>query len=274
MMWLITSPWVQAIAAVITIFGALLALLRKIQSLGLPRDLMEAEEIYLRGLVKYVHNLNIRSAFDESLFVERTFNVKNKYQPRSFFVASHKSFLSKLSSSSTEAAAKAAQGYRTKGLMSEVVKSAEPLVILGEPGSGKSVSARQLAVQVATSSLKSKQPTRLLPIFISLGEYTATDPSGAAIDFYTYLSSVLGSRNQPHAFATEFFLSKLDEYLDAGRILFILDSLDEMPPGTFRARCEFLTAFMLRYSSNVFVITCRSNDFATSLVRLQARNYI
>ncbi len=37
MTWVPTSPWVQAIAAVITIFGALLALLRKIQSLAVVR---------------------------------------------------------------------------------------------------------------------------------------------------------------------------------------------------------------------------------------------
>src|ERR1700722_20093407 len=119
MISLLTSPWVQAIAAVITIFGGVLGFLRKIQSYSVPRDLVKGENIYLRGLVKYVHNLNVRSAFDEVLFVERTFNVKNQYQPRSFFVASHKSFLSKLSASNTETEAKPVTGYRTKGLVSE-----------------------------------------------------------------------------------------------------------------------------------------------------------
>ena len=263
---LLTSPWLHFLAAVITIFTGLLAFLRHLQSRSLSPEQRAQEDEYLRGLLSYLHNLNRRATFDETLFVERTFQVKNEYQPRSFFVARHKSFFSKLPrSSGTESKKDPKEGYRTKGLQSEILRSNEPLIVLGEPGSGKSVSARQLATQVATQSLSSKGPNRLLPVFISLAEYTAKDTTGSSSDFYAWLRSLLGSRSRAQVFSTAFLLGKLDELLDSGRLLLVLDGLDEMPPGSFKERSDKLSDFMLRYSRNAFVVTCRSNDFADAI---------
>jgi hypothetical protein len=263
---LFTHPWIQALAAAVTIFSGLLALLRYIQSRSLPSENRKQENHYLEGLRTYLHHLNVHTDFDEQFFVERTFRVKNEYQPRSFFIAKHKSFLSNLTLSSISQAPKEPiEGYHTKGLESEILRNNEPVIILGDPGSGKSVSSRQLAIQVATKSLHSRNPNRLLPIFLSLAEYTANDTTGLSLDFYSWLRLVLGSRSRTEVFSTEFLLEKLDEFLDSGRLLLVLDSLDEMPPSSFPERCAHLSEFMLRYSRNAFVVTCRSNDFAGSI---------
>jgi hypothetical protein len=265
---LLTNPWLHVIgdiAAAITIFGGLLSALRYIQSRSLPRATIQQEDEYLSGLQHFVRDLNVRADFNETLFVERTLTVKNKYEPRSFFLAKHQSLLSKLAPASAISSRESIEGYHTKSLLSEVLRAGEPIIILGDPGTGKSVSARQLVAQIAARSLHSKHPNRLLPVLISLGEYVATDTLGAPLDFYQWLRDTLSKRDCGRVFSTEFFLANLDRLLDSGRILFVLDSLDEMPPNAFIGRCERITDFMLRYGVNSFLVTCRSNDFAGTI---------
>ncbi|HEY0003381.1 MAG TPA: NACHT domain-containing protein [Pyrinomonadaceae bacterium] len=260
---ILSAPWVQAVIGLLGIFVGIPSVLSYIQErIGKRKN--RDENHYLEGVINYLHKLNRRSSFDEAFFVERDFRLKQPYQPREFFMSKHRALFPQIQTLGSEAGNDSSGGYYTSNLFKEArAGMGEPIIILGEPGSGKSVSSRQLAMSIATNSLKSRKPERPIPVFLSLNEYTGLDESGQPVDFYSFLELSLESRGKAaHTFPSAYLLQNLPQYLDSGRIFFILDSLDEMPPATFQARCAYLSTFIDQHGTNKFVIACRSNDFA------------
>ena len=139
---------------------------------------------------------------------------------------------------------------------------AKTIVIVGEPGSGKSVSLRLSAIQAARDFLSGK--TSLLPVYIELGAYVKTDLEDDGSrrvqkfrDFLrevgegTFLSTVLGS----------------DQLLQAGRLRFFLDALDELPrqDADAKARLKEINSFVGGWRDNEFIFTSRSLDYNRDL---------
>ena len=267
----LTSSWLTTAATIATLIGLLLTVIQMLNSAQgrlLKREYRAGEDSYLKGLIEYIHHLNIHSSFDEQFFVEREYAVKDKYEARSFFMAKHRALFPKFSQifgSGSEQPKKKSEGYFTKNLFREATSRNEPIILLGDPGSGKSVSARQLTITVARKALKSRQVNRQIPVFFSLSEYVENDPMGGPQDFYSFLTSTLNRRGKSTAFTSKHLIEHLDYYLDAGRLFIVLDSLDEMPPASFTERCNEIVSFMMKHSTNSFVITCRSNDFGGNI---------
>lgn len=166
-------------------------------------------------------------------------------------------------------------------LAAELVAEHSKLVLLGDPGSGKSTFVRHLAWALAQRGLE-KTPAetklpgwpaarRLLPIVLPLrelaGRLAAPDPGG--------LSPVFGALR---AVMLRHDVQNVDDILSAsldnGAALVLFDGLDEVPtegePGKVASRRTTLEAvrdFAAMHAQCRFTLTCRTRAFDASLRR-------
>ncbi|MGD0065109.1 MAG: NACHT domain-containing protein [Streptosporangiaceae bacterium] len=128
------------------------------------------------------------------------------------------------------------------------------MVILGEPGSGKSMIAQWLTVHL----LQSQPEMNLAPVLLSLATWdpaTLLEEWAAAEMAQTYpvLSDVVQAvGNAERTLAYQLISGK--------RVLMVLDGLDEMAVGN---QCDALQA-LSEFAENGqhFVVTCRTRDYA------------
>ncbi|PDV97930.1 SUMF1/EgtB/PvdO family nonheme iron enzyme [Candidatus Chloroploca asiatica] len=155
-------------------------------------------------------------------------------------------------------------------LVTEAVAGTPRLVLLGEPGSGKSTVCRYLALTLAQAALT---PTVPLPDVL-LGWPAATVPQipvlvpllpfarrleaapGQALDATALWNDVAatwqGEGRSPGLAAA------LHHELDAGRMILFLDGLDEVPTvATRRLVVQALEAFATAYPDAHMVVACR-----------------
>lgn len=150
------------------------------------------------------------------------------------------------------------QGKLTTNLVRFLLKSDVPVVILGDPGSGKSLSLQQVARVLIKHGLKSEAP--LLPIYLRLGAFTEPLPhdgsrSGQdlALKFAQRSLSSLGP-------AAKQLADNLAGYLIEGRVVFLLDAMDEMRRDDYAERFETLSQ-LRHWSPNKLLFACRKLDF-------------
>lgn len=105
----------------------------------------------------------------------------------------------------------------------------QPILILGEPGSGKSVVLRRLCRDL----LKETASTGRLPVYINLKNWTSpiawsveTPPSTA--ELRNYIHAYI-HREADDMFADRFLRENFESMLKKGTLFFILDSFDEIP---------------------------------------------
>jgi formylglycine-generating enzyme required for sulfatase activity len=148
------------------------------------------------------------------------------------------------------------------------------LVLLGDPGSGKSSFVRRLAASVAAGSLgEGDSPAGfeddLVPVFIVLRDLApALDGIEEEHHSGDELESVLADclvdriRAESAAMGLPGFQDELVRLVEAGGALLLLDGMDEVP---FRLRERFrgfVAAVVKRFRPKRMIATCRINSYA------------
>lgn len=129
---------------------------------------------------------------------------------------------------------------RIRGL--SVVEQEDKLIVLGKPGAGKTTFLKYLALQCSGGQLHSG----LVPLFITLKDF-GNDPKKQ-----TLLDYII-ERLADYEIKSE----EIEQLLKQGKIMVLLDGLDEVKEETNKYILEEITNFSDRYDKNRFVMTCR-----------------
>lgn len=115
-----------------------------------------------------------------------------------------------------------------KSLINAILHSkSRAFLIIGDPGSGKTVSLRQLFLRLAEKCLKSKNKFDLIPVYINL-KYLNISPDIISTD--TIHAWVIDQLEKNQDRITHIFLdNRFEEILRDGGFFFIFDSFDEIP---------------------------------------------
>ncbi len=128
----------------------------------------------------------------------------------------------------------------------QAVETYSKLRVLGKPGSGKTTFLYHLAVQCNRSSFAAN----LVPIFITLRDLA--EDSKIKGDF-----SILNYIRQEFITCGISDPSVIESLLSAGRILLLLDGMDEVLKHESNAVFREIRKFSDKYHKNKFVVTCR-----------------
>ncbi|MGK7927340.1 MAG: NACHT domain-containing NTPase [Spirulina sp.] len=103
-------------------------------------------------------------------------------------------------------------------------KESQSFLLIGDPGSGKSVSLRRLARQLYEEVLRGDR--KIVPLYVNLKEWTGSrEPTDEDITrfVYRYLQRISGRAGQ------KFLKNYYEKMLSNGLFFFLFDSFDEMP---------------------------------------------
>ncbi|MEA5579638.1 NACHT domain-containing protein [Anabaena sp. UHCC 0451] len=120
------------------------------------------------------------------------------------------------------------------------------LMILGQPGAGKSTFLRKIGLEALKG--KSGQIQReCIPILIELKQLTDIN-----INVYEFIQKEFAYIYLPFS---EDFMNKA---LENGKLLILLDGLDEVPNKNLDLAIQKIKKFVNRYNHNYFIISCRT----------------
>ena len=127
----------------------------------------------------------------------------------------------------------------------EAVTKHQKLMLLGKPGAGKTTFLQHLALECVRGDFKAD----CIPVVIFLRNFVIQ--AKASQDF-----SLLGYLER---FWSNYHLSseQIATLLQQGKVLILLDGLDEIPPEYEREILQQIQQFSQLYYQNSFVITCR-----------------
>jgi len=117
---------------------------------------------------------------------------------------------------------------RVSSLSKALRESPDQLILLeGEPGAGKSVALRHVALQLANLAHSKGDDKSLVPIYVNLKEFR---PHSRPVTANSIREFILYSLTRTGGRDVEAYLdANFDERIDEGRWLFLLDSFDEIP---------------------------------------------
>ena len=145
----------------------------------------------------------------------------------------------------------------------------QKLLVLGDPGSGKSSFLKYLALSLAnaqSSALPSSDPRqalssiygRVLPIYVELRRISSfADSFGETEDSYGLLMRYL--RHKLDEWATDGMFEFLTERIrDVEHpVLFMLDGLDEVPTRNRQLMVNLVNSLARRFDRHRYIVTCR-----------------
>ncbi len=124
----------------------------------------------------------------------------------------------------------------------EAVQKYSKLMILGKPGSGKTTFLKYVAIQCNLGKFQ----THLVPIFITFKEFAETEQHPNLVE---YVIGQFLNYGVTDTVATELLLQ--------GKMLILLDGLDEVKLADSKRVLEEIYNFFAQFPDNHFVVSCR-----------------
>ncbi|MBI5758080.1 MAG: trypsin-like peptidase domain-containing protein, partial [Planctomycetales bacterium] len=163
-------------------------------------------------------------------------------------------------SATAEIASYTRKSRRVRDIVRRLLKTEAPLVLLGEPGAGKSLTLQQTLHSVANRELQKQFPTACL--MVRLGEFYRSG-SVTESDVWDYL------KNRPEAAG---ILHLMEGLREAGRLLVMFDGIDEMSRRNYNEHLTALSIFadkqqpthVGQWSGVRTLFSCRVADFTAA----------
>ena len=129
----------------------------------------------------------------------------------------------------------------------QAVETHSKLRVLGQPGIGKTTFLQHLAVQCNLGQFAAQQ----VPIFITLREFAEAAKRQEDFSLLNYINHILLT-------AGILDPSILETLLRAGRVLLLMDGMDEVLNQDMSAVIREIRTFSDQYHRNQFVVSCRT----------------
>ena len=241
-----------------------------------PSNPAKARRVYLQVLAETVSRLPLR-AFDEHQS-QATGNAETHTEPTLTSIYTDLDTREQIELSTAEKKAYKKDSQRsgltrdTRPLRAlEAVRKQPRLVLLGEPGSGKSTFVHHLICGLAMLELAPKLPwlaafvkewgaTPLLPVRIILRDFDAWLRSQQPQPVVAQVKHVLDFiAHQLDEQSMNFALPLIKDALQAGAAFVLLDGLDEVPSRAMRQFMrDAIVALVQRYPKSHYLVTCRT----------------
>lgn len=147
-----------------------------------------------------------------------------------------------------------------RNLVPWLIKTDEPTIILGEPGSGKTMTLLKAYLDIAQAGLTAASPR--IPIFVRLGDFQPGEKNVDEDEVWRYVCQCAVS-GEPSATAFNAIAPYLDSWREAGRLVIFFDGMDEMNRRQYNVLISALSSFAEKYAPKVKTLfSCRINDFS------------
>ena len=159
----------------------------------------------------------------------------------------------------------------------EAVITNRRLILLGDPGGGKTTFVKHLAYCLVGSALEPDRhwlvylpnwpqaEARILPVLVVLRDFAhfLADPLPKRAEpsqLWDFIVAQLKARN------LDFVIEPISQVLETGQAIILLDGLDEIPALSRRVFVrDAVSAFMMRYPHNRYLVTCRNLSYQPPL---------
>jgi hypothetical protein len=128
----------------------------------------------------------------------------------------------------------------------EVANAKQYLMVLGQPGAGKSTFLKRIGLE----ALKGKQGSyqhECVPVFLELKRFTTGE-----VDIEKAIAAEFDTCGFPNP------LSETQKLLEKGKLLILLDGLDEVPTQQLDHAISKIQDFADKYKQNRFIASCRT----------------
>ena len=137
----------------------------------------------------------------------------------------------------------------------KIANQKQYLMVLGQPGAGKSTFLRKIGLEALKGKKGGFKPARI-PVFIELKSFTSSP-----IDIEKLIVEEFSICGFP---SSEQFIAKA---LEQGKLLILLDGLDEVPTVNTNEVISKIQNFVDRYDKNSFIVSCRTAAYRNNFQR-------
>jgi hypothetical protein len=194
------------------------------------------------------------------------YNLPSSRRRSTSQIKQHIRILTELSSGADNITAPLATLNQNSRFVRDVIQildsSSHPIVLLGDPGSGKSTVLREVGLRYAKRGIRGGRP--LIPVYVVLSTYRSTDSNGMPGNVFSLIEQSIPLDKFSK------IRSSLRQLMDDSRLVILFDGMDEMESDLYTERVQTLSDFASLYRSQVkCLFACRIANFSPAFKHRQ-----